>query len=89
MITDWLPAVAVPLGGVIGWALAARVYRKEFDLVHIRKRMNRIVNLEEIEERERMLKVRMMRNGRKTTRLDSGPNARITRMRVTKGAKRR
>jgi hypothetical protein len=48
----------------------------------VRDYMNRIVNMEAIEERERMLKLRMAREGRKTTRFDSGPNATISRMRI-------
>jgi hypothetical protein len=44
--------------------------------------LNRIVNLEAIEEHERLLKVRMARQGLKSMRLDSGPNARVMRMRI-------
>ena len=51
--------------------------------------MKRIVNLEELESREKLNKVRMMRTGRKTFRNDSGPNARMMRMRVRRKPKPR
>ena len=51
--------------------------------------MKRVVNLEELESREKLNKVRMMRTGRKTFRNDSGPNARMMRMRVRRKPKPR
>lgn len=50
--------------------------------------MGRIVNLEELEEHQRILKYKMARNGRKTMRTDSGPNAKVMRMRVRPVARR-
>jgi hypothetical protein len=50
----------------------------------IQKFFNRIVNVEELEEHEKLVKLRMERNRRKTTRVDSGPNARVMRMRLTR-----
>lgn len=48
----------------------------------IARYMNRVVNIEELEERQRINKFRMARNGRKTQRFDGGPNAKIMRMRI-------
>jgi hypothetical protein len=44
--------------------------------------MNRVVNQEEVEEHRRLLRVRMMRAGQKSIRLDGGPHARVMRMRI-------
>jgi hypothetical protein len=43
----------------------------------VAKYLNRVVNKEEVEERQRIDKFRMARNGQKTVRYDSGPNAKI------------
>jgi hypothetical protein len=67
-----------------GWLLAYWLHFRKTDMQLFANFMNRVVNMEAIEERERMLKVRMARQGLKSTRLDSGPNARVTKMRVRK-----
>jgi hypothetical protein len=44
--------------------------------------MDRVVNIEALEEHERLLKVRMARQGRKSMRTDGGPNAKVMKMRI-------
>jgi expansin (peptidoglycan-binding protein) len=51
--------------------------------------MGRVVNLEAMEEQEKLNKVKMARNHVKSTRLDGGPNARVTKMRITRRGRRR
>lgn len=48
----------------------------------IAKYMGKVVNQEEMEEHQRLLKFRMARNGRQTQRFDSGPNAKIMRLKI-------
>jgi hypothetical protein len=48
----------------------------------IQKFMNRVVNQEEMAEHERVTKYKMARNGLKSQRYDSGPNARVMRMKI-------
>lgn len=68
------------IGGLIGYAFG----KEPPDAEQIQKYMSRIVNLEAMEEHEKLVKLRMARNSVKTTRVDSGPNARIMRMRIKK-----
>jgi hypothetical protein len=48
----------------------------------IHRYMNKIVNQEEVEYHQRLLRLQLMRAGRKTTRFDGGPNAKIMRMSI-------
>ena len=76
-----LVLMGMSLGIVVGF-FGSRRFRDQPGAEDIRKYMSRIVNMESIEERERLLKLRMARQGLKSTRLDGGPNAQITRMRI-------
>lgn len=79
------------VGGILWGCLITifYVYRHEVpDAEQVRNFMERIVNLEELEEHEKLTKLRMERNRRKTTRVDSGPNARVMRMRLTRRPRR-
>lgn len=49
--------------------------------------LNRIVNMEEVEEHRRLLRLQAIRAGRNTLRFDGGPNARVMRMRINPGRK--
>lgn len=57
-------------------------------LEHVRMFMSRIVNDEELEEHRKIRRVEMVRAGRKTTRADGGPNAKMLKMRVRRGPRR-
>jgi hypothetical protein len=71
------------INGVLdGWLLAYWLHFRLTDAELLRRQMDRIVNIEAIEERERLLKFRMARQGLRSTRLDGGPNARVMRMRI-------
>jgi hypothetical protein len=74
-------AAAIPAALTIGILIGRRKYKPPTD-EQVRKFMNRVVNIESIEEHEKLLKVRMARQGLKSVRTDGGPNAKITRMRV-------
>jgi hypothetical protein len=68
------------IGGLIGYIFA----KQPPDAEDIKKYMSRIVNMEAMEEHEKLVKVRMARNSVKSTRVDSGLNARVMRMRIRK-----
>lgn len=90
MVNDWaifLLGCALPIMYVAGFVLGKRQSGPPND-EQIARYMGRIVNQEEVEEHQRLLKFRMARNGRKTIRYDSGPNARIGKMRVRPVARR-
>lgn len=77
--------------GVGGWVVAGGVgfyiawrHRHPPSSSEVQRFMKRVVDLEVIEEHEHLTKLRMMRNQRKSTRVDGGPNAKVTRMRVKK-----
>jgi hypothetical protein len=53
-------------------------------LEQVRKYMERVVNVEAIEEHEKLVKLRMMRQGLRNIRVDGGANAVVRRMRVTR-----
>ena len=69
-------------GLVWGWLMAYWLHFRKTDMELISKYMDRVVNIEAMEEHEKLLKVRMARQGLRSMRLDSGPNARITKMRA-------
>ena len=50
--------------------------------------MGKIVNQEELEEHQRLLKFKMARNGLKSMRTDGGPNAKMLRLRVRPTSRR-
>lgn len=81
MINEVMAGVA---GAGIGWLGAFVLLRQPPNAEQIREYMSRIVNLEAIEEHEKLVKVRMMRNKLKTVRVDGGPNARVGTMRLRK-----
>lgn len=72
------------IGIPIGWYFGSRPP----DASDIRDYMDRIVNIEAMEEHEKLVKLRMARNAVRTTRVDGGPNARVTKMRVNKVGRR-
>ena len=74
-----------PLGVLVGFLIKKPAPPTDEQLYQF---MGRIVNLEELEEHQRILKYKMARNGRKTMRTDSGPNAKVMRMRVRPVARR-
>lgn len=76
-----LPLVGVVLGLVCGVWLGRR-QRQPPDDETIARYMGRVVNQEEIESNQRMLNYKMARNGRVSTRTDSGPNARVSKLRI-------
>lgn len=79
------------LGGVLWGCLITVLYLHRTEIPNeeqVHNYMRRIVNLEEIEEHEKLTKLRMARNARKTTRVDSGPNATVMRMRLTRRPRR-
>jgi hypothetical protein len=78
-------------GGFIAFGLGYLVGRRPLTPDEVWRYMNRVVNLEALDEHEKLTKVRMARNNRKITRTDGGPNARISKMRVKapkRGAKK-
>ena len=83
-----LPLVGVALGFGFGvWA--GRRQAKPPDDEQIARYMSRVVNQEEIESNERMRNFKMARNGRTSTRFDSGPNARVSKLRIKPTIRRR
>jgi membrane protein YqaA with SNARE-associated domain len=72
-------------GGWVGYIIGRRPLTPE----QVYKLMGRVVNLEAMEEQEKLNKVRMARNHVKSTRLDGGPNARVTKMRISRRGRRR
>lgn len=76
-----------PAGLAVGYIIKAYFGNPPTD-EQIYKYMGRIVNQEELEEHQRLLKFRMARNGQKTARFDGGPNARVMRVKVRPKAKR-
>lgn len=82
MMSDLVMGLAVagfPLGMAAGYSIRG-IYERPPDADDLRKALNRIVNMEEMEEHQRITKFRMARNGRKTQRFDGGPNAQQLRM---------
>jgi hypothetical protein len=79
-------AAAFVGGGLWGWLITYLYLKRGWTprKEQIAEYMRRVVDLEELEEHEKLIKLRMERNRRKTTRFDSGPNARVMRMRLTK-----
>lgn len=74
-----------PVGVMVGFLIKKPTPPSDSDLY---KFMDRVVNYEELEEHQRLMKFKMARNGRKTVRTDSGPNAKVMRMRVRPVARR-
>jgi hypothetical protein len=66
-----------------GFASAYLVINRKPEDQVIREFMERIVNMEAIEEHERLLKFRMARGGLRSMRVDGGPNAVMRKMRLT------
>ena len=79
MILEILEGITVY---VAGFASAYLVINRHPEDEVIRKYMERIVNMETIEEHERLLKFRLARQGRRSLRVDGGPNAIVRRMRI-------
>jgi hypothetical protein len=82
----------VAIGGVLvgllsGWCAATVTYRaSKADRVAaspelVAKFMTRVVNLEELEEHRRTVRLRMMQAGRRTARFDGGESAKVHSMR--------
>lgn len=83
------------LGNLFGWLAATATYRvSSRDRIaaspqDIAKFMTRVVNLEELEEHRRMVRLRMMQAKQRTVRFDGGPSATVHRMRVRRRGIRR
>lgn len=89
---DW-PIVAASLvgGGLAGYVvtyLRIKFAKKPTDVEKLHNELAKIVNQEQIDSDQRMRRMRMMRNGRKTVRTDSGPNAKVMRLRIRPTARR-
>ena len=82
-----LAVTGFPLGMAAGYAIRGMYIPPPSD-ADIAKFMGRVVNQEEMEEHERLTRVSMMRNGRKTQRFDGGPHAKVMRVKVRPVAKR-
>lgn len=83
-MNDMLLALAItgmPAGLAIGTWLGINMRTSPTD-EDLHKFMGRVVNQEEMEEHQRILKYQMAGQGRKTMRFDSGANARVMRMKV-------
>lgn len=78
----WIP-LTIPPGMIIGYCIAKlqQPYQPPTD-ENIARFMNKVVNQEEMAEHERLTKFRMARNGRKTQRFDSGPNAKMRKAQI-------
>ena len=81
---DILEAASIFAGGVAGGSTLTFFFTKPLQISpeQVREMMNRVVNVESMEEHERLLKVRMARQGLKSMRVDGGQNARVMRMRI-------
>ena len=86
-VVDTVLLFALPVTLLIGIWLGHRVKRPPTD-ENLFKFMDRLVNQEELEERQRLLKVKMARANRRTIRFDGGPNAKVMRMRIRPGTRR-
>jgi hypothetical protein len=79
-VTPYLMA-ALPGMFALGVWLGQRRAKPPTD-EQVAKYMNRVVNQEEVEERQRINKFRMARNGQKTVRFDGGTNAKVMPLKV-------
>ena len=79
-------ALGMPLGITIGY-FGRRWVDKPGPPTdsQIAKYLGRIVNIEELESHQRLVRARMMRNKQSTLRFDGGPNAKVSKMRVRRG----
>jgi hypothetical protein len=88
MIIDWFEVafagLGAAVGGFVGFWNGYIIGRRPLTPEQVYKLMGRVVNLEAMEEQEKLNKVKMAR-----TRLDGGPNARVTKMRITRRGRRR
>ena len=82
MIVEVIEGVTVYAAGIATGGVAFHALLKPPDQEELRKFLTRVVNVEAVEERERLLKVRMARQGLKSVRTDGGPNAQIKQMRI-------
>ena len=74
--------IAGLLLGYFGALLRTKNWRKTSpDSTDIAKYMTAVVNQEEVEERRRAIRRQFLESGRRSARLDSGPNAKVMRMR--------
>ena len=84
---EWIVLAAVPLSFTIGIWLGQRRGRRPTD-EQVARYMGKVVNQEELEEYQRLLKFKMARNGLKSMRTDGGPNAKMLRLRVRPTSRR-
>jgi hypothetical protein len=80
-IMQWTILACLPMTLIIGIYLGRRQRIPPTDY-QIAKYLDRVVNQEEVEERQRINKFRMARNGQKTVRFDGGPNAKVMPLKV-------
>ena len=79
--------LAIPLSVAVGVWIGRRQRTPPTD-AQIARFMGKIVNQEELEEHQRLLKFKMARNGLKSMRTDGGPNAKMLRLRVRPTSRR-
>jgi len=82
-----LPLVGVAFGLGLGIWWGRRQRRPPTD-EQVARYMGKVVNQEELEEHQRLLKFKMARNGLKSMRTDGGPNAKMLRLRVRPTSRR-
>lgn len=87
MIIEIVEGVTCYVAGLASGALIWSHKAKPPTIEQVREFMDRVVNVEAIEEHEKLLKVRMARQGLRNIRVDGGPNAVVRRMRVIKRPK--
>lgn len=88
MIAEWACITFAAYTGGLGFVLGRLSPKRQLTPEEINRIMGRVVNMEAMEEHEKLNKVRMARNNVKSTRVDSGPPARITKMRVHRRGRR-
>lgn len=75
----------VLLGFIVGWGTAYLYIhhsdRQSYSQSDIQAYMARVVNMEAVEHRRKMLRLNLLRAGRRTVRHDGGPPAKVMRMR--------
>lgn len=84
---NYMLIAALPMATYSGFWIGKRQCKIPTD-EQIYRFMDKVVNTEEMQEHQRLLRVKMMRNGRKTQRFDSGPNAKMRKMKVYRASRR-
>lgn len=89
MLSELITAsIAYPAGGFTVWWVM-RFNQGPPGLEHVQQFMSRVVSDEALEENRKIRRLEMVRAGRKTTRADGGPNAKMLKVRVKRGSSMR